>query len=151
MGTLPNSNTTSSPKVYQHQKLDVSEIKDLLICFLHILKHLPDGKHFSIFLAHQNRRLIVITSHPSSVHHPSIHPHIWTTSLWNPWANFLQTSYGAFYQRGVYTNGHGPLSKMATMHIYGKTLKNLPLQNKESFEAESLALVTQGLQSLFKW
>ena len=30
-----------------------------------------------------------------------------------------------------------PLNKMATMSIYGKTLKSLFLQNQESFEGES--------------
>ncbi|KAL4220208.1 Dedicator of cytokinesis protein 9 [Mactra antiquata] len=40
--TLTAGATTTTPKVYQYQKLDVTEIKDLLICFLHILKYLPD-------------------------------------------------------------------------------------------------------------
>ena len=35
----------------------------------------------------------------------------------------------------IYENGHGPLNKMAAMPILIKTLKNLLLQNKESFEA----------------
>ncbi|XP_060575600.1 dedicator of cytokinesis protein 9-like [Ruditapes philippinarum] len=35
--TLTPGVTQSSPKVYQYQKLDVTEIKDLLVCFLHIL------------------------------------------------------------------------------------------------------------------
>ena len=40
---------------------------------------------------------------------------------------------------------------MATMPIYGKTLKNLLFQNQESFKAESwyIALGTQGLLSKF--
>ena len=37
----------------------------------------------------------------------------------------------------IYTNDRGPLIKMAVMPIYGKTLKNLLLQNQESFGAES--------------
>ena len=37
----------------------------------------------------------------------------------------------------IYANGHGSLSRMAAMSIYGKTLINLLLQNQESFEAES--------------
>ena len=52
----------------------------------------------------------------------------------------------------ICSNGHGPLTKMAAMPIYGKTLKNLFLQNQESFKAESwyIASWTQGLPSLFK-
>ena len=49
--------------------------------------------------------------------------------------------------------GFAPLNKMATMPIFGKkTLKNLLLQNQESFKAESwyIALGTQGLPSLVK-
>ena len=48
-------------------------------------------------------------------------------------------------------NGHGLLSTMAAMPIYGKNAKNL-LQNHESFEAESwyIASETQGLPTLFK-
>ena len=37
----------------------------------------------------------------------------------------------------ICSNCSAPLNKMAAMPIYGKTLKNLRLQNKESFEAES--------------
>ena len=37
----------------------------------------------------------------------------------------------------ICTNGHGPLTKMAAMPIYGKTLKNLLLKNEESFETDS--------------
>ena len=37
----------------------------------------------------------------------------------------------------IYSNGSVPWNKMAAMPIYGKTLKNLLLQNWESFEAES--------------
>ncbi|XP_053403969.1 dedicator of cytokinesis protein 9-like isoform X5 [Mercenaria mercenaria] len=40
--TLIPGATPASPKVYQYQKLDVTEIKDLLVCFLHILRYLPD-------------------------------------------------------------------------------------------------------------
>ena len=44
------------------------------------------------------------------------------------------------------------LNKMTAMSIYGKTLKNLLLQYKESFEAESwhTASGTEGQQSLLK-
>ena len=49
----------------------------------------------------------------------------------------------------IYTNGHGPLIKMAAMPIYGKTVKNLLLQNQESFGAESwyIASRIQGLET----
>ena len=45
-------------------------------------------------------------------------------------------------------HGHGPLIKIAAMFIYGKTLKNLLLQNEESFEVKSLYIAsgTQGYQ-----
>ena len=37
----------------------------------------------------------------------------------------------------MFTSGHGPLIKMADMPIYVKTLKNLCLENQESFRADS--------------
>ena len=50
------------------------------------------------------------------------------------------------------SNGSAPLNKMGAMHIYNvKTLKNLFLQNQESFEAYYIASGTQGLEPiLFK-
>ena len=52
----------------------------------------------------------------------------------------------------ICTNGHEPLNKMAAVFIHGKTLKNLLLQNQESFKAESwyIASGAQGLSNLFK-
>ena len=54
----------------------------------------------------------------------------------------------------IYLNGSMQLNKMAIAGPYMvKRLKNLLLQNRESFEAESwyIASGTQGLSSLFKW
>ena len=44
-------------------------------------------------------------------------------------------------------NGSAPLNKVTVMPIYGKTIKNLLLQNQDSFETVSLyiAFGTQGL------
>ena len=52
----------------------------------------------------------------------------------------------------VYINGQGHMTKMAAMHIYGKNLKNLLLQNRKSYDLETwhVALGTQALQSLYK-
>ena len=52
----------------------------------------------------------------------------------------------------IYTNSLGPLIKIAAIPIYGETLKNLLLQNQESFKADSCyrALGTQGHPNLFK-
>ena len=52
----------------------------------------------------------------------------------------------------VYINGLGHMNKMAAMPIYGKTLKNLLLQNQKSYDLETwhVALGTQALQSLYK-
>ena len=49
-------------------------------------------------------------------------------------------------------NGSALLNKMAALPMYGKKLKNLLLQNQESFEAESeyISLGTEDLPSLFK-
>ena len=48
----------------------------------------------------------------------------------------------------VYINGPGHITKIAAMPIYGKTLKNLLLQNRKSNELETwhVALVTHVLQ-----
>ena len=48
----------------------------------------------------------------------------------------------------VYINGLGHMTKMATMPIYGKNLKNLLLQNQKSYDLETwhVALRTQALQ-----
>ena len=53
----------------------------------------------------------------------------------------------------VYINGGpGHMTKMAAMPIYGKTLKNLLLQNQKSYDFETwhVASGTQALQSLYK-
>ena len=53
----------------------------------------------------------------------------------------------------ICSNGSAPLNKMAAMPIYGKkNLKNLLLQNQESFGADSwyIASWTQDLPGLFK-
>ena len=50
----------------------------------------------------------------------------------------------------ICSNDFAPLNKMAAMPIYGKTLKNLLLQNQESFEAACIAMRTQVLPNLFK-
>ena len=52
----------------------------------------------------------------------------------------------------VYINGPGHMTKMAAMPIYGKTLKNLLLQNHKSYDLETwhVALGTQALLSLYK-
>lgn len=43
------SDISSTPKPSQilmkYQKLDIMEVKDLLLCFLHIIKYLPDGEN----------------------------------------------------------------------------------------------------------
>ena len=52
----------------------------------------------------------------------------------------------------VYINGPGHMTKLAAMPIYGKNLKNLPLQNQKSYDLETwhVASGTQALQSLYK-
>ena len=52
----------------------------------------------------------------------------------------------------VYIDGPGHMTKMAAMPIYGKDLKNLLLQNYESYDLETwhVASGTQALQSLYK-
>ena len=52
----------------------------------------------------------------------------------------------------VYINSLGHMSKMAAMPIYGKTLKNLLLQNQKSYDLEAwhVSLGSQVLQSLYK-
>ena len=51
----------------------------------------------------------------------------------------------------VYIKGPGHMTKMATMPIYGKNIKNL-LQNQKSYDLETwhVASGTQALQSLYK-
>ena len=75
--------------------------------------------------------------------------------LWNRWAIFTRFHMGPSVKRVLpsCSNGSAPSNKMAAMPIYGKTLKNLLLQNQESFGAESwyIASRAQGLPSLFKW
>ena len=48
----------------------------------------------------------------------------------------------------VYMNGPGHMTKMATMPIYGKNLKNLLLQNQKPYDLESwhVASRTQALK-----
>ena len=45
------------------------------------------------------------------------------------------------------TNGHSPLSRVATMPIYDK--KNLILQNQESFESEPEYIIGNSRASMF--
>ena len=71
-----------------------------------------------------------------------------------PKANFLQV-YVEHSVKGrlkIYINGHGPFIKMRPCPYMVKTLKNLLLQNQESFKAEFWYIVswTQVLLSLFK-
>ena len=84
---------------------------------------------------------------------PVFHPHIWATSSEIPGLIFFKLHVEPSIKGGlkIYTNCRGPLSKMAAMPTYGKTLNSL--QSQESFEAESwyIASGTQGLPSLFKW
>ena len=69
-------------------------------------------------------RAFMITFRPSCVH-PSIN--IFKQLLfWSCWANFAQISYGASLGWG----NERLLTKMAAMPIYGKTFKNLLLQNR---------------------
>ena len=53
----------------------------------------------------------------------------------------------------VYINGTGHMAKMATMpiYMYGKTFKNLLLQNQKSYDLETwhVALGTRALQRLY--
>ena len=52
----------------------------------------------------------------------------------------------------IYINGLGHMTQMAAMPIYGKTLKNLLLQNQKAYDLETwhVASGTQVLQSLYK-
>ena len=47
----------------------------------------------------------------------------------------------------ICSNGSAPSNKMAAMPIYGKTLKNLLLQNQKSFESWYIASRTQSIPS----
>ena len=53
----------------------------------------------------------------------------------------------------IWSNGLGHMTKMATMPIYGKNLKNHLLWNQKADDLESwyAALGTQVLPCLFKW
>ena len=53
----------------------------------------------------------------------------------------------------VCINGPGHMTKIASTPIYGKTFKNLLLQNRKSCDHETwhAALGSQVLQSLYKW
>ena len=53
----------------------------------------------------------------------------------------------------VPSNGHGHMTKMAAMALYGKTLKNLLPRNQKADDLESwyAALGTQVLPNSFKW
>ena len=52
----------------------------------------------------------------------------------------------------VYINCPGHMTNMAAMPIYGKTFKNLLLQNRKSYDLETwhAASGTQALQSLYE-
>ena len=52
----------------------------------------------------------------------------------------------------IYTNELGHMTNMATMPIYGKTLKNLLLQKQQADDVENwyVALSMQVLPRLFK-
>ena len=52
----------------------------------------------------------------------------------------------------VYINGTGHMTKMVAMPIYGKTFKNLLLQNQKSYDLETwrVALGAQALQSVYE-
>ena len=56
-----NASTTqsSSPYIGRHHKLDTTEIRDLLLCLLHVLKHLPEGRPGSKCL-HIGRPLVYL-------------------------------------------------------------------------------------------
>ena len=61
---------------------------------------------------------------------------IMSSSL-KPLEQFLPDYMGRYVERvlTICSNYSAPLKKMAVMQIYGKILKNLLLQNQESFEA----------------
>ena len=69
-------------------------------------------------------------------------------------SNFTRFHMGPSVERVLPSclNGSGALNKMASLSIYGKNLKNLLLQNQESFWAETwyIALLSQALPSFFK-
>ena len=50
----------------------------------------------------------------------------------------------------IYINGLGHMTKVAAMPIYGKTFKNILLQNQKSYDLETRNVTsgTQALQSL---
>ena len=52
-------------------------------------------------------------------------------------------------RKKVYINGLGHITKMAAMPMYGKSLKNLLVQNQKSYDLETwhVSLGTQALQS----
>ena len=51
----------------------------------------------------------------------------------------------------VCINGPGHMTKKATTSIYGKDLKNIPLQNQKSYDLEVwFAVLGTSLQNLYK-
>ena len=117
--------------------------------------------------AHLSRRIrMSYCSHsPAGIHRPSVRlpvrssvcPSVHTFEqllLWNFWANSFKRYVEPSVKEGlkICTNGRGPLIKMANIYVV-RILKNLLLQNRKSFEAESWYTEsgTQGLPNLFKW
>ena len=92
---------------------------------------------------------------PFPVHCPSVHSYLWTTSLKFlgqissnfMWSLLLKDDWKFVQMVTVSKSRWLPCPYMV------KTIKNLLLQNQESFGAESWykALRTQGLPNLFKW
>ena len=52
-------------------------------------------------------------------------------------------------RKKVYINGLGHITKKVAMHMYGKNLKHLLVQNQNSYDLETwhVSLGTQALQS----
>ena len=119
------------------------------ICLTHFRNLL-----YSIPLLALSGWAIVITCRPSSVC-PSVHT--FERPPLKPLGQYFFKIHvqPSVYKRGlkICTNGHGPLIKMEPCPYMVKTPKNLLLQNQESFKTESqyIALLTQGLPSVFKW
>ena len=108
----------------------------------------------SVFLAHLSWRLMgELTGYPWSgvSRRPSTISNVFLSETDWPISQILC---GPPWKGGikVYINGPGHMTKMATMHIYGKNLKNL-LQNQKSYDLETWHAVsgTRVLRSLCKW
>ena len=112
---------------------------------------------YAIFLAHLSRRLNgELIGYPwirrPSVVRPFTFSNVFSSeTVWPIIAKFYVEPP---WEGGtkVYINGPGHMTKMAAMPIYGKTLKNLLLQNQKSYDLETwhVASGTQALQSLYK-